>query len=297
MFDTLVEQGYIPLDKSWMIRLGVLDLLSGYDNMINFLSNQKELSEDLEALLRASKQWKENKPVDVGESATLYRCLRYASWQRWKNMEFIKRGTLNKRKICDDPSIIHWPLEKLLTLDGGTTQWWTAACLCGRYDEPFDSTGISRAKIDLTLGAIIHWNIIREEQKCWDVRHDITIGMQAIDYLNLVKGVYCDNSAFVPRQAEDYCFARAFGYISKEEGEVRWPQLRNHESDRIKSMEDALIAAKSGQTVVSDDHRVVQAIAMWSKFSNIPVNFSNPDAVKKSWPQFWRFLDYSSKAA
>ena len=31
--------------------------------------------------------------------------------------------------------------------------------------------------------------------------------------------------------------ARAFGFISKEEGEEKWPSLRGHESDRIEEME------------------------------------------------------------
>lgn len=32
---------------------------------------------------------------------------------------------------------------------------------------------------------------------------------------------------------EDYCFARAFNFITKDEGEQQWPQLHNHESDRL----------------------------------------------------------------
>jgi 5-enolpyruvylshikimate-3-phosphate synthase len=87
-----------------------------------------------------------------------------------------------------------------------------------------------------------------------------------------------------------------FGYISSEKGIIRWPQLPDHESNRIIAMEEAVKAALSGQTIVSDDHRVVQAMAMWGKVNNVEVNFSNPNAVKKSWPQFWRFLEVAKAA-
>jgi len=290
---------YIPFDKSWMIRIGVLDLLNGYENMINLLRNQKELGEDLQALLRSSIAWKENKPIDVGESATLYRCLRYASWTRGEDRKFIKQGTLLKREICDNPDIINWPLEKLLTLDGGTTQWVTAARLCGRQYEPLDmgSIGFGRVKLDLTESAIWEWEHKREDKMCWDIRYDITLRMQVENYLNMLAGIHDAFTEFIPQQAEDYCFARAFGYMSPEEGAKRWPQLRNHESDRINAMEAALIAARNRETIVSDDHRVVQAMAMWGKVNHVEVKFSNPNAVKKSWPQFWKFLYETSTEA
>jgi hypothetical protein len=286
----LIEDGLIPFDKSWMIRLGVLDLLNGYDNMINFLRNQRELGEDLEALLRASINWKECVPVDVGESATLYRCLWFASKKRGDNREFIKRGTLKYRKMCDNPDIVNWPLEKLLTLDGGTTQWATAALLSGGND----SLTNPEPKLWLTHLAIGHWCERRSQKKCWKEEYDATLLRQAQGYITILKGGFYD---FEPRHSEDYCFARAFGYITKEEGAKRWRQLPYHESNRLIAMEESMKAALSGQTIVSDDHRVVQAMAMWAKYNNHQVQFSNPDAVKKSWPQFWRFLEYSSKAA
>src|SRR4051812_23497204 len=95
---------------------------------------------------------------------------------------------------------------------------------------------------------------------------------------------------FIPQQAEDYCFARAFGFIDAIQGEQRWPQLHNHESDRIVEMERALAESETG-FVTSDDHRVVQAIAMRCACLHKHMRFSNPKAVNKSWPEFWRFLN------
>lgn len=288
MYNRLIEKDYIPFDKSWMIRLGVLDLLHGYKNMINFLSNQKELGDDLEALLRSSIAWNENKPIDVGESATLYRCLRYAAWRLGEPREFVKRGTLKHRELYEDPSMVYWPFEKLLTLK--TTQWATAALIWGSGEQIQNPP----PKLELTYSAIEHWEERRMHKRCWEERFDETLLAQALTYLGILKG---NKPYFNPLQAEDYCFARAFGYITKEEGAKRWPQLPNHESNRLDAMEEAFSAVRKGRQIVSDDHRVVQAMAMWGKANHIEVQFSNPDAVKKSWPQFWRFLDYSSKAA
>ena len=33
----LTEQKYIPLDKSWVIRMGFLDLTHGYKDIVSFL--------------------------------------------------------------------------------------------------------------------------------------------------------------------------------------------------------------------------------------------------------------------
>lgn len=90
--------------------------------------------------------------------------------------------------------------------------------------------------------------------------------------------------AFTPEQAEDYCFARAFDLMTSAEGEARWPSLRQHESDRIAGMEEAL----AQHEVTSADHRVVQAVAM-RKGSE--ASFAHPECVTKSWPQFWKLLE------
>ncbi len=281
MIDFLIDMGYIPPGKSWMIRLGVLDLLYGYKNMINFLSNQKENCTDLEDLLHASIAWDKGEPIET-ESGTLCRCLQFASWQRKEDRKFIKRGTLKNRKICNDPNIIYWSLEKLLTLE--SSQWTTAALLCGNREVLKNMP----PRVKLTYEAREHWESRRAQKMCWQEKYDFTLAGQAVHYLKLLVG---NNAVFEPKDAEDYCFARAFGYITTAEGKKRWPQLAEHESNRFVEMDKVLIAAANGEKIISDDHRIVQAMAMWSKVNNYPLEFSNPGAVKKSWPQFWKFLE------
>src|ERR1019366_994697 len=126
----------IPFDKSWLMRLGVIDLLLYCDDMATFLNHHENLSTDLQALARASEQWREGSPSDVGESGTLYRFLQFAAWDLGEDRTFIRRGTMEGRDITQDPSIVSLPLAELLKLDNGTSQWASAAVLLGNQETP-----------------------------------------------------------------------------------------------------------------------------------------------------------------
>ncbi|MEK7150725.1 MAG: hypothetical protein AAB783_00810 [Patescibacteria group bacterium] len=282
--DNSVKKGFIPLDKSWMIRIGVLDLMHEREGeTIKILERESVLGDDLEALLRALSVWRTEDIIDVGESGTLYRFLQFLSWKENLNKKFIKRGTLAVRSMCSDPSIIHWSLSKLLILDNSTSQWASAAVLCGNsetiQDPPY--------KLVLTYEAVKCWD------ECWaksvecEARYDQTILEQAETFLKLLKG---EHPEFIPKQAEDYPFARTFNYIDAVGGERRWPNLRGHESDRIKEVEQELIRYKNSEPIESRDHRVVQALAMRARVDKKEIKILYPEAVKKSWPQFWSFL-------
>ena len=71
--------------------------------------------------LRIVNNWENDESLDVGESGTLYRFLRFVLWKKGIDKPIIKRGSLLGRQICNDPDIIDWPLAKLLTLDKSNT--------------------------------------------------------------------------------------------------------------------------------------------------------------------------------
>jgi hypothetical protein len=264
--------------------MGILDTVNGQNDIQTFLSKQKNLSDDLLALKKAIEGWKSNGPIDVGESGTLYRVLKFATWKLGVHKKFITRGTLAHRAIIDNPDIINLSQTELLKLDNGTSQWATAATLLGDKERLLDPP----FKLGLTYEAVSHWEEKRKGCKMWTPRHDRTILNQARSYLELLKG---KKTEFIPEQNEDFCFAYAFGYITAEEGEKRWPAIRGHESDRAKEMHTMREAAKNGKEISSKDHRVVQAIAMWGKVHGKKINILHPSATNKSWPQFWDFLN------
>ncbi len=270
---------YIPYDKSWVIRMGILDMLHGYDDITALLDRGDNLSlgTDLQALNRAIKQWREGDEIDVGESGTVYRFLQFAAWKTGRSITFIKHGTLADRQITNDPSIVTLSIKELLNLDNGTSQWASIAVLMGNEEARLETAPF---KLRLTYEALDHWRRARQQDRVWEARRDKTITRQALAYANWVA---TGTMIFVPEQAEDYCFARAFDLITTHEGEARWPSLRQHESDRIIEMEKAL----RQEVVTSADHRVVQAVAMRK---GVAVTFAHPEAVAKSWPQFWDML-------
>lgn len=284
----LIEDGLIPLDKSWIIRMGFLDLINGYGSKdaISFIRKQENPGDDLKSLKNVLENWEKDNPLEVGESATLFRFFQFASWKLNLNKQFIKSGSLVNRHIINNPQIINYSLPELLALDSNTSQWASAAVLLGNKEEVKNPP----YKLKLSYKALKHWEEKRKNGEIWDGNHfDETILNQAIAFIEILK---TGTTNFIPRQAEDYCFARAFELISPEQGYFKWPSLINHESNRIEQMEKVLEEIYLYRPKIhSKDHRVVQAAAMkhveltgWSRRAEYP------DSVNKSWPQFWEFL-------
>ncbi len=177
-------QKYIPLDKSWIMRMGILDLLHGRNDILQFLDEQEYLSDDLFALKKALEDWLTGDVIDVGESGTLFRFLQFVSWKYGLNKKFTKHKTLKERKICSNSEIINYPLSELLKLDHGTSQWASAAVLCGNTEKienpPF--------KLSLTYKTVDHWNSKRQASEKWEPKYDKTISVQAEAFLRKFKG-------------------------------------------------------------------------------------------------------------
>ncbi len=277
---------YISLDKSWMIRVGLLDMINRFRDITEFLAKQKSLSEDLRALYRCANAWESNNPLDVGESGTLYRFLKFASWRYKLNKKFILGGTLKNREICDDPDIVNWSLEKLLSLDNKTSQWASASVLMGN-NEKIENRPY---KLKLSYEALEHWKNQRKKKKCWIPRYDKSIEKQARAYVNFLK---TGKIKFEPEHSEDYCFARAFNLMTSEEGRKRFPSIISHETNRIEEMEKSLAEAEKYDNVSSKDHRVIQAVVMRYNENKKRLITFYPYCVNKSWPQFFDFLEYA----
>ena len=274
---------YVPLDKSWIIRMGMLDIVNGYDDIHHFLDAQSNLGADLEALKRVAFAWRTDRPLEVGESGTLLRFVMFACWRMNMKRVVVKESTLLTRPITDDPSIVDWSQQRLLKLDNGTSQWASAAVLLG------DKARLAKPpfKLQVTYDAVKHWNEARDYGRAWEPRVDQTISRQADAFVCFLNKQKYD---FVPEQAEDFCFAYFFGFIKPTEGEKKWPSLRGHESDRIVESVESLERARAGEVILSKDHRVVQGLAMWGVLFKRRVTFKHPEAVAKSWPRFWEFL-------
>jgi len=271
----------IPQDKSWLIRMCILDLLSGpKGRAASVLKYQKNLGGDLLALKEVCETWETDRKHNIGESATLFRFLQFIIWNFELDKKLIKSKTLLNRDICKDPSIVKWNQRDLLTLDNETSQWASAAVLCGDRERlrqpPF--------KLKASYDSWDEWSFWG-----WNPRVDQTILRQAQSFN---RGMTTGTVRFSPEQSEDYCFARAFGIMDAKQGSRRWASLIGHESNRIVEMETMLKKYEDGEVIDSKDHRVVQAIALKSLFDNKPCQFSHVDCVRKTWTLFWDFHAY-----
>jgi len=285
MFEKMEIGKFVPLDKSWIIRMGILDLINGHDDIIRFLDNQEDLGEDLVALKRVAKNWNTDKDLDVGESGTLYRFVRFALWKLNKKNNIIRRGTLIDRDICDNPDIINWSISRLLGLDNQTSQWASASVLLGNTERLKDIP----EKLRLSYEAVRHWKEQRSRNQCWIPIYDSTIKRQAEAFIMIMNTGFSD---FKAEHSEDACFAIIFDLIDPEEASKKFPSIIGHETDRIKEIEEQLERYEKGEIIDSKDHRVVQAIVMRSLIDGKNVHIANKDCVRKSWPKFWEFIDY-----
>lgn len=279
----LLARDLIPPDKSWLMRMGVLDILGQRERVIEVVDSIPQPSDDVAALRQSAISWPESDEIDVGESGTLFRFLQFASWKEDLDKTFKKHGTLVQRKITSDPSIVDLPQEKLLELDEGTSQWASAAILSGdeqRLDNP-------SPKLALTYKAVKEWADAPGGK--WTPKVDRTILNQALAHIRLMRR---KRHEFKPEHSEDFCYAYTVGF-SIEAAEEKFPSLKGHETNRLEEMPKSHEQLESGETITSRDHRVVQALAMLAARRNIEVNFEHPEAVNKSWPQFWNFLTFS----
>lgn len=286
MGETSIDQSTMPWDKSWGLRCGVLDIVHGQpERAIHVLDSNPPLSDDLVALREAAWEWDKTDVISVGESGTLYRFLQYVSWQQGLNKQFMKSGTLQGRGMSTQDIVMHRNQAGLLLLDNETSQWASAAALCGDPERlpnpPF--------KLATTYEAIDHWNQAQAASKPWELRKDATITAQAVAFQGLLKGLQPN---FEPVQAEDFPFARVFDYMTTDEAKKRWRSLAGHESNRFEEVDAMLALAEQGEPVPTRDHRIAQAIIFWGKITEREVEIIHPECISKSWPveQFDAFL-------
>lgn len=267
-------EAILPISKSWAIRMIFLDMLYGGSSnysVIRSLEKERDiLANDIKCALDCAKTYINSETIyDVRDSGTVCRFLIYLlDGQKYR----LKKGIqLAKRKILSPRNISQMSIEKLLSL--GSTQYASAALLKGV--KPIKSLP---QKCQLSLEA--RKTYFQNKGK-WIPKKDEAITRQIKHFQ---KG-----GKFVPQLAEDYCYARAFDLITKEQGQKKWPELENHECNRLIVMEEALKDLNKSVDV-HDDHRVVMAIALKQKSLGLPVRVNNKKCVAKSWPEFWEWL-------
>lgn len=290
---------YCPLDKSKIIRYCLMDYINGFsDHAIDFL-NKHDLGDDLKRL----KQFLENPDSDfinVGESATLWRFLRFITLKENKTCILYKEGTLKNRKLYEDKNIINKSLEELLNqkIDQGTSQWISAYMLYN-HNKDYSNNYPLPFKSITTDNCIKIWYNTFNKKPRWELSDlkDNTIKKQ-MEFFHSIFWLGHDDNQWFPEQAEDYCIGRAFNKLSMKQGENLWSQLKNHESNRLEEMETMMEYFEKGfNRFRTKDHRIIMAIAMKIKLKEKNRNIFSIrqeipfwDNTDKAFPQFWGWL-------
>lgn len=274
------DNSILPLSKSWAIRMIFLDMLYGEKTnyrVINYFKKQKgsALADDIKAALACAVAYISGDNVfKVGNSGTVCRFLLYLL--EGKKYKIIKGQQLAERKIEAPNNISKLSLAKLLRL--GTSQFASAAILAG-------TRPVKNLPLKCRLSLAARKNYFKNNGK-WTPKTDEVI-MRQLDH-------FLRGGKFEAKIAEDYCYARAFNFITKAEGKRRWPELANHECDRLEVME-TICKGFDRSIKAPDDHRVVMAVALRQKSLGLPVRVNNKKCVSKSWPQFWQWLEKITK--
>ncbi|MBP7708590.1 hypothetical protein KA107_02800 [Candidatus Pacearchaeota archaeon] len=305
-------KSYIPLDKSWIIRLGFLDLIRGFiEDISKFLDSQpqNELGTDLKSLREVARGWQHRYalPLDVGESGTIYRGVQFYRWLNNILHEPIKSKTLIERSekyITNNPLIVTWTPEQLRELDHKTSQWATMQYLFEhpsrrRKSKPLADRGEKTEedvdfKLRVTYDAVDHWEKQRAKGEVWVPRTDPTLWDQSVAF---VEGLLTGKVNYVGQQPEDCCFELAFGLTSVEEARRRYPSVEGHETSRFDEMQKVIAEVDSGKPICSKDHRVVQAMIERQLVKGIPVKVADWSMTSKTWPEFEKFIRFALEFA
>lgn len=257
----------MPWDKSLIIRYAFLDLIRGVpQRSIKWLEdNYNDLGDDLRALLRTLKQYLAGEDLDVGESDTLRVFWLEFLRSRGDDREVVSSGTLKLRDPASPQS----------------SKWASIAVLLGQQPDPT----VKAPHLALTYRAKWQWEQATERGEMWVPQKDQVIAELWEAYLiwrqTGVMPLVVDNP-------EKTCQAMAFGLTTPTEALALYPGIADHESNRPVAMQAAL---DNLEWIVSDDHRVVMAMAMLG----VPYeNFSNPGCVTKSDRHFWQRMEITA---
>ena len=281
-----MKNKYLPLSKSWAIRMIFLDMIYGKSTgykVINHFRKQKksDLSNDINAAMRCAENYISGEhKYNVGNAGMVYRLLVYVMYGKKYKLrmgdQLRKRLIKRKERETLPKNLTALPLEKLIKL--GTSQYASASLLLGT--EPVHDL---HPKCDLTIEAR---QVYFANDGEWISRHDEVIIGQLRHFLY---GEKIENPI-----GEDYCYLRAFNIMTHAEGKRRLPELADHESDRLAVMEE--ICEKGFDRLVNtdDDHRVFMAVVLKQISLGLPIRITHKWCVRKSYPAFLKWVKQNS---
>lgn len=255
---TLKLQDFIPLSKTIIKDCTLLELQSGEDKLQNFLLHQNDLSEDVLACLEVLTIGRKLGVAKVRNFRSLLIGLKMLEIQKGIKFDIVMGNQLSERE-----------------LDPQSSQWESAKVCCGL--QTFDS----RYHVEIAKTVVMKYNQGYREE-LFDTKDEVYL--ELLEYVKTGMKMRINN----PEIAVFY----AIFHPEELPKMVRYfPTWKHHESDRSKSILEALEQFLTGKLVKSNDHRIVIGIALLAYILDENVTFLHYSCTWKSFPKFFDMLE------
>lgn len=263
----------LPLDKSWIKCITVLEMQEGYGSdgaVRNFLNSypDNEMSDDVKAcrdVLNALHNKSNVFPVRNFRSlAVALTCLKSID-----RNNILLGSQLRRRKLIDENSS---QLKSAKMLTGKKEQ--VLADYPNIHDMPYHVYMAYEAETFRYDKTTIY-------------REDRTLTKQFAYFINKLQD---KDTKLEVNSAEDVPLAYMFGEIELSEIKSTYPQMVNHESNRIDELNAVTRTPGASQIMYTDDHRIVMACEMFGIVNDSQYKFMHPECVNKSFPNFFKYI-------
>ena len=273
----------LPLDKSWIKCLTLLEIRGGFDGKIRrFLNNfpEDEMSDDVKACRDLLNAWN-NKNY-------------YLPVRNFRSLAVGLEAIMRTKKEIKYEMLMGSQLKKRKLHDENSSQGISAMILCGKLENVIKEFRIVNPyKLNhhnrVAFEALVSYET-EKDFKTYDIsksiyKEDKTLMKQFDFFINKLQG---NDIELKIDSAEDVPLAVAFGLMDLKTAEEKYPQLRNHETDRIEEMKNNF---DSG-VCISIDHRIVMARSMIDVINGkLPDRLiAYPKSTNKSFPKFWNYI-------
>lgn len=251
----------LPLDKKILKACAILEIKHQTSFVQKFLMDRFfSLNEDCKAIYLALVN-RYSDQIPVGNYGGLYVGL----------IELYNYLGIKKTLLVDEQ------LEKreLWNDDSHSSKKWSARVLLGDPNTSFKLPNYFVALAD-------------DVRKAWSDKTKILKMMNKPDEnIKVVMKYYWDGKDFEPNNSEVAVSKAILDEKTTSKLILENPQWKRHESDRSKTIHQALKQYHNKKTITTDDPRVVMSIVLKGKLENQDVKLTHYSCVNKIFPKFW----------
>lgn len=269
-----------PLDKNWIKNFTIMEMKYGGHQVQDFLNEfpDDEMPDDVKACRDTRNAWKVYDYLPVRNfrsfAVAVDMLIQQSQYRHYK----ILMGSQLRNRVLYDKNSSQRISATILTMNDSALE-----------DRLLQNKNLFELSPHLrnaiTIKKMFADKDTRNRVKLMIYKEDETIKKQFNYFITKLCG---ENFRLKVDSAEDVPLAVAMGEMTLEDAEEQYPQLRHHETDRIKELKSAF----KGQYNETNDHRIMMARAMKDVIDekHYYLDVIKPEVVNKSFPKFWDMI-------